>query len=200
MKNKLEKLLTSIASKVSVSAVLSWEFSSRCSNNVSPIAFLLTVVTGVNFIFYYGTTFFKISGFSNAFLAAMITTIVNVVSTLPGLYMVERLGRRKLLLFGAVVMTISQFIVGIVGATAAKERENSPKAALNAIIAFVCIFIFGFACSWGPVAWVLTGELFTLKTRAKQMSMATASNWYPPTPLLVNFSNRQGSGIGFLRL
>ena len=108
----------------------------------------------------------------------MITTIVNVVMTLPGLYMVERLGRRRLLLGGSVVMTLAQFIVGIVGATAAKGRENSPKAALNAIIAFVCIFIAGFAASWGPVAWVITGELFTLKTRAKQMSMATASNWY----------------------
>jgi MFS transporter, SP family, sugar:H+ symporter len=107
----------------------------------------------------------------------MITTIVNVVSTIPGLYLVERIGRRKLLIFGAAVMTISQFVVGIIGATAAQDRENSPKAALTSIIAFVCVFIFGFACSWGPVAWVLTGELFTLKTRAKQMSIATASNW-----------------------
>ena len=126
----------------------------------------------------------------------MITTIVNVVSTLPGLYMVERLGRRKLLLFGAIIMTISQFIVGIVGATAAKGREDSPQAALNTIIAFICIFIFGFACSWGPVAWVLTGELFTLKTRAKQMSMATASNWYRPQLQVLMI----GFGIGFLRL
>ena len=144
----------------------------------NPYLFCLTVVTGVNFIFYYGTSFFKISGFTDPFLSNMITTIVNVCMTLPGLYMVERLGRRKLLLYGAAVMTISQFIVGIVGVTAASGRENSPKAALNAIIAFVCIFIAGFAASWGPVAWILTGELFTLKTRAKQMSMATASNWY----------------------
>jgi len=74
-------------------------------------------------------------------------------------------------------MTISQFIVGIVGATAAEERENASQAALSIVIAFICVFIFGFACSWGPVAWVLTGELFTLKTRAKQMSIAAASNW-----------------------
>jgi SP family sugar:H+ symporter-like MFS transporter len=43
--------------------------------------------------------------------------------------------------------------------------------------AFVCIYIFFFACSWGPVAWVVTGELFPLKVRAKSLSMTTATNW-----------------------
>jgi SP family sugar:H+ symporter-like MFS transporter len=45
------------------------------------------------------------------------------------------------------------------------------------LIAFVCIYIFFFACSWGPVAWVVTGEIFPLKVRAKSLSMTTASNW-----------------------
>jgi hypothetical protein len=66
------------------------------------------------------------------------------------------------------------------------------KAANQALIAFVCIYIFFFACSWGPCAWVVTGEIFPLKARAKGLSMTTASNWLLnwaiaySTPYMVN--------------
>ncbi len=60
----------------------------------------LQQLTGVNFIFYYGTSFFKNSGISNPFVVQMITNSVNVASTFPGLYAVETLGRRKLLFWG----------------------------------------------------------------------------------------------------
>jgi SP family sugar:H+ symporter-like MFS transporter len=108
----------------------------------------------------------------------MITSCVNVVSTLPGLYLVEKWGRRNLLLFGAVGMAVCQFIVAITGTVAGVENQSAQKA----LVAFVCIYIFFFACSWGPVAWVVTGELFPLKVRAKSLSMTTASNW------LLNFA------------
>jgi SP family sugar:H+ symporter-like MFS transporter len=105
----------------------------------------------------------------------MITSCINVASTFPGLYLVEKWGRRRLLLFGAAGMAACQFIVAITGTVAG--IENLP--------AFVCIYIFFFACSWGPVAWVVTGEIFPLKVRAKSLSMTTATNW------LLNF------GIGY---
>jgi MFS family permease len=87
--------------------------------------------------------------------------------------MVERLGRRNLLLLGAIGMCVCQYIVAITGTVAG----TSDLAAQRAAIAFVCIYIFFFASSWGPVAWVVTGELFPLKARAKCLSMTTASNW-----------------------
>ena len=113
------------------------------------------------------------AGFKNAFIIQIITNAVNIVSTFPGLYMVERLGRRNLLLLGAVGMCVCQFIVAITGTVAGTTDLPAQRAA----IAFVCIYIFFFASSWGPVAWVVTGELFPLKTRAKCLSMTTASNW-----------------------
>ncbi|KAI9840555.1 MAG: High-affinity glucose transporter rgt2 [Sclerophora amabilis] len=155
----------------------------------------LQQLTGVNFIFYYGTQFFKNVGIEDAFLASLITNIVNVVSTFPGLYMVEKWGRRPLLMFGAVGMFVSQFIVAIVGETTDSVTAN------KVLIAFVCIYIFFFACSWGPVAWVVTGELFPLKVRAKSLSMTTATNWLfnwalaYATPYLV-----QGGGPGYANL
>lgn len=133
----------------------------------------LQQLTGVNFIFYYGTSFFKNSGISNAFIISMITSSVNTASTFPGLYMVEAWGRRPLLLFGAIGMAVCQFIVGGVGTGYGIGNLVAQKV----LIAFVCIYIFFFACSWGPVAWVVTGEIFPLKVRAKSLSMTTASNW-----------------------
>ncbi|KXS98958.1 hypothetical protein AC578_4989 [Pseudocercospora eumusae] len=133
----------------------------------------LQQLTGVNFIFYYGTQFFTNSGITNSFVVSMITSAVNVSSTFPGLYMVETWGRRNLLLFGAIGMAVCQFIVAGVGTGAGLDN----LAAQKALIAFVCIYIFFFACSWGPCAWVVTGEIFPLKVRAKSLSMTTASNW-----------------------
>jgi len=131
----------------------------------------LQQLTGINFIFYYGTTFFKSSGFSQPFFISLITNLVNVVSTFPGLYLVEKWGRRPLLLFGAIGMCVCQFIIAAVG-VAAHTVEAS-----QALIAFVCFYIFFFACSWGPIAWVVTGEIFPLKVRSKGLSITTASNW-----------------------
>ncbi|KAF2465050.1 general substrate transporter [Lindgomyces ingoldianus] len=148
----------------------------------------LQQLTGVNFIFYYGTSFFQNSGIKNPFIVTMITSAINVASTFPGLYLVETWGRRNLLLFGAVGMAVCQFIVAITGTVAGVENMSAQRA----LIAFVCIYIFFFACSWGPVAWVVTGELFPLKVRAKSLSMTTASNWLLnwaigyATPYLVN--------------
>lgn len=133
----------------------------------------LQQLTGVNFIFYYGTQYFQNAGFQNPFIIQVITNSVNVASTFPGLYMVERLGRRNLLLMGAIGMCVCQYIVAITGTVAGTTDLPAQKTA----IAFVCIYIFFFASSWGPVAWVVTGELFPLKARAKCLSMTTASNW-----------------------
>ena len=153
----------------------------------------LQQLTGVNFVFYYGTTYFQSAGFTRPFVITMITSAVNVASTFPGLYMVETWGRRNLLLFGGIGMFVCQYIVAAVGT--AEPVTN--KAAQNASIAFICIYIFFFACSWGPVAWVVTGEIFPLKIRAKGLSMTTASNWLLnwaiaySTPYLVNNSPGQ---------
>jgi SP family sugar:H+ symporter-like MFS transporter len=118
----------------------------------------LQQLTGINFIFYYGTQFFKNSGFHNSFVISLITSCVNTGSTFPGLYAIEKWGRRPVLLWGAVGMCVSQFIVAILGTTTTSQDALGNIivhniAAQKAAIAFICFYIFFFAASWGPIAW-----------------------------------------------
>ena len=127
----------------------------------------LQQLTGVNFIFYYGTQYFQNAGFSNPFIIQVITNSVNVVSTFPGLYMVEKLGRRNLLLMGAIGMCVCQYIVAIVGTVSGTTDVAAQKTA----IAFVCIYIFFFASSWGPVAWVSHYQVSSAIARANHIGL-----------------------------
>jgi sugar porter (SP) family MFS transporter len=158
----------------------------------------LQQLTGINFIFYYGTQYFKNSGISNPFIISMITSSVNTASTFPGLYAIDKWGRRPLLFWGAIGMSVCQLIVAVTGTTTTSQLPDGTIYSTNLAgqrvsIAFVCIYIFFFASTWGPIAWVVTGEIFPLKVRAKALSMTTATNWLLnwaiaySTPYLVNW-------------
>ena len=93
--------------------------------------------------------------------------------TFPGMVAVDRAGRRPLLLIGAAVMAVSQLIVAITGTVIGSGDKSGQKV----LVAFVCIFIAAFASTWGPLAWVVTSEIYPTAIRAKAMSLSTASNW-----------------------
>jgi len=145
-------------------------------------------LTGINFIFYFGTSVFQKAGIKKPFLTTIATNIVNVFMTLPGMYGIERFGRRRLLLVGAIGMCICEFLVAIIGVTISVTNASGQKA----LVALICIYIAFFASTWGPIAWVVTGEIFPLAIRAKAMSLSVASNWLfnwaiaYSTPFLVN--------------
>ncbi|KAL8708400.1 MAG: hypothetical protein Q9220_006690 [cf. Caloplaca sp. 1 TL-2023] len=129
--------------------------------------------TGVNFIFYFGTTFFNQLGtISNPFLIGLITTLVNVCSTPISFWSIERFGRRPLLIWGALGMLVCEFLVAIMG-----TAQPNSDTVVKAMIAFICIYIFFFASTWGPGAWVVIGEIFPLPIRSRGVALSTASNW-----------------------
>lgn len=145
--------------------------------------------TGVNFIFYYSTPFLQSTGaIDNTFLISLIFTLVNVCSTPISFWTVERFGRRSILIIGAFGMLVCQFLVAIIGVTVGFNKTHpdptDPDAsiannipAVNAQIAFIAIFIFFFASTWGPGAWILIGEIFPLPIRSRGVALSTASNW-----------------------
>lgn len=130
-------------------------------------------LTGINFIFYYGTTFFKSTGAGNPYIFTIASNVVNVVMTIPSFFLMERAGRRWLLIGGAFYMAICELIVASLGT----HYGNSNPSAQKALVAFVCLYVAGFAATWGPAAWVVCGEIFPTGIRAKAMSLCTASNW-----------------------
>jgi len=143
--------------------------------------------TGINFIFYFGTVFFTSLGtISNPFLISLITTLVNVCSTPISFYTIERFGRRSILFWGAIGMVVCEFICAIAG-----TASQSPSV-VKAQIALICIYIFFFASTWGPAAWVVVGEIFPIPIRSRGVALSASSNWLwnciitVITPYLVN--------------
>lgn len=169
--------------------------------------------TGVNFIFYFSATFLKSTGaIKNVFLTSMIFTIINVLSTPLSFWTVERFGRRSILLVGAGGMLVCQFLVAIIGVTSGFDKVHptptaeDPNAttpnnlsAVNAQIAFISIFIFFFASTWGPGAWVVIGEIFPLPIRSRGVGLSTASNWLWNTIIAVITPYMVGTDKGNLK-
>ncbi|KAI1826455.1 general substrate transporter [Xylaria intraflava] len=141
--------------------------------------------TGINFILYFGTQFFtQLGTISNPFLITLITALVNVVITPVSFVIVEKLGRRAILIGGGIGMIVCQFIISIVGVTAGRTELHNNNA-ISAMIAFICINIAFFAATWGPTAWVVVGEIFPLPIRSRGVGISTASNWFWNTIIAV---------------
>lgn len=152
--------------------------------------------SGINFIFYYGVNFFVATGVSESYLMSFITYAVNVVFTIPGILFVDKIGRRKLLIFGCIGMIISNYLIAIVGIYTDSVIAN------KIMLAFVCVFIACFASTWGPVVWVVTGELFNLSIRQKAVSLSASTNWIVnfvfaySTPYLIDEGTHTAAAMG----
>lgn len=157
-------------------------------------------LTGINFIFYFGTTFFQQLGtISNPFFISLVTTLVNVLSTPLSFWAIEKFGRRFLLVWGALGMIFMQFVTAIIGVTSGRPEDHD-DGAVKSMIAFICLYIFFFAVTWGPVAWVLIGELFPLPIRSRGVAISTASNWFWNTIIAVITPYMVGNSPGSANL
>ncbi|UPK94625.1 hypothetical protein LCI18_005560 [Fusarium solani-melongenae] len=134
-------------------------------------------LTGANYFFYYGTTIFQSVSISS-YKTQIILNTINFVVTFIGLYLVEHYGRRKSLIAGSIWMFISFLIFASVGHFALDRTtpQNTQSAGI-AMIVMACLFILGFATTWGPMIWTIMAEIFPSRYRAKGMALSTASNW-----------------------
>ncbi|KAK1997084.1 general substrate transporter [Colletotrichum falcatum] len=134
---------------------------------------------GCNAIIYYAPTMFSqlgISGKTSSLLATGVYGIVNTLSTLPALFLIDKVGRRPLLLCGAAGTCISLVIVGsIIGGFG--ESLQSHTSAGWAGIAFIYIYDINFSYSFAPIGWVLPSEIFNLGNRSKAMAITTSATW-----------------------
>jgi SP family sugar:H+ symporter-like MFS transporter len=112
----------------------------------------LQQLTGANYFFYYGTVIFKSTGINNSYVTQMILGGVNFGTTFIGLYVVEHFGRRRSLIFGAFWMFVCFMVFASVGHFSLDR--NDPQATPHsgkAMIVIACLFILGFATTWGPI-------------------------------------------------
>lgn len=132
-------------------------------------------LTGINVILYYAGELFGRMGFGDtntSTIFVIVNSMVNLISTFPGMYLIERMGRKKLLVIGGFVMGIAHFSVCLfVGLS----KENTAFA--WAAVFSVYVFILFFSSTWGPIVWVYQSEIFPLRIRAKATGIATFANW-----------------------
>ncbi len=137
---------------------------------------------GINVIFYYGSALWQVVGFDegDAFVISVITGVTNIVTTVVAIACVDRFGRKPLLLLGSVGMFFALGVMAWVFGTAPVNAEGLPQiggaSGMSALVAAnVYIFFFGF--SWGPVVWVLLGEMFSNRIRAAALAVSAAVQW-----------------------
>lgn len=144
------------------------------------IAFI-SQFTGINIILYYASSLWSAVGFSQSlsFAVPIGTTTIGVIMTVVGMFTIDRVGRRKLLLIGSVGMAIFLWITGFVFLNA-EQTENGLVLAQNlawlALISAHLFYIF-FCFTWGPAVWVVLGELFPNRIRTTGLGIATCANW-----------------------
>jgi MFS transporter, SP family, arabinose:H+ symporter len=131
---------------------------------------ILQQITGINTVLYYAPEIFKNAGFAtgDALLSSVYVGLINAAFTVAAILLVDKLGRKPLLLIGAAGMGLSIALVG-----AAFERKMSG----GLILAFVLAYVASFALTLGPVVWVVISEIFPTRIRGRAMSIATVLLW-----------------------
>lgn len=132
-------------------------------------------LTGANYFFYYGTTLFSAAGVGNSFITAIVLGVVNFVVTVFGVLMVDKFGRRRLLILGGIWIAVCLLVFASVGHFYLDEINLQKGGQI--MVAFSCLALVGFATTWGPLPWVVCAEIYPLQYRATAMALATASNW-----------------------
>ncbi|RJS91488.1 sugar porter family MFS transporter [Salinisphaera sp. Q1T1-3] len=136
---------------------------------------------GINVIFYYSTTLWQSVGFaeSDSFTISVIMALTNIVATFIAIALIDRLGRRQLLLIGSAIMTITLTAMALAFSQAVMRDGTLSLPGLWGPIALVAgnLYVIGFGASWGPVVWVLLAEMFPNRIRAMALGIGAAVQW-----------------------
>ncbi|XP_022862635.1 sugar carrier protein C-like [Olea europaea var. sylvestris] len=140
-------------------------------------------LTGINVVMFYAPVLFKTIGFGNnaSLMSAVISGVVNVFATLVSVAYADKWGRRTLFLEGGVQMLIFQIAVAaLIGAKFGVTGDVTllPKWFAMLVVICICIYVAGFAWSWGPLGWLYPSEIFPLEIRSAGQSINVAVNMF----------------------
>lgn len=137
---------------------------------------------GINVIFYYSSVLWRSVGFSerDSLWVTVITSVTNILTTLIAIAFVDKFGRKPLLILGSIGMTITLGTMAVLFGNAQLDAAGNPTlSGTPGIIALLAanLYVFCFGFSWGPVVWVMLGEMFNNKIRAAALSVSAAVQW-----------------------
>ena len=162
---------------------------------------------GINVIFYYSNVLWEAVGFkeSSSFTITVITSIVNILTTLVAIALIDKVGRKPLLLIGSTGMAITLATMAIIFQSAQLIDGKPHLGDVAGPIALVAanLFVVAFGMSWGPVVWVLLGEMFPNRIRAAALGLAAAAQWAANWAITVSFPQLRdvlGVAYGFYAL
>jgi SP family sugar:H+ symporter-like MFS transporter len=147
---------------------------------------------GINIIFYYGAVLWQAAGASPqaALRINLLTGGVNILATFLAIGLIDKIGRKPLLLAGSIGMALTLFTIAVVFATAGTGMEGRPVLSRPAAVIGLTaanLYIVAFGVSWGPVMWVLLGEMFPNRLRGAALAVSGATNWAANFAVTVTF-------------
>jgi MFS transporter, SP family, sugar:H+ symporter len=168
------------------------------------IGILLSVFqqfVGINVIFYYSSTLWHSVGFSEAdsFTITVVTSIVNVLVTLVAIALVDKIGRKPLLVVGSAGMAITLGLMAWCFSQATGSGATLSLPGATGMVALVAAnaYVVFFGVSWGPVVWVLLGEMFPNRIRATALAVAAAAQWLANFAITSTFPALAELGLSF---
>ncbi len=132
-------------------------------------------ITGINTVIYYAPTIFKFAGMTSASVAILASVgvgVVNVALTLAAMQLIDRVGRRPLLLVSLAGMALSLFMLGLAFSLPQLSGSLGWIAAAS-----LMVYVGSFAVGLGPVFWLVLSEIYPLRIRGRAMSVGTVANW-----------------------
>ncbi|KAF7147585.1 hypothetical protein RHSIM_Rhsim03G0163800 [Rhododendron simsii] len=136
-------------------------------------------VTGINVIAFYAPLVFRTMGIgeSASLMSSVVTGLVGTGSTFISMLIVDKLGRRVLLLVGGIQMLASQVMIGVVLATQLGDHGGVSEGYAVLVLVLICVYVAGFGWSWGPLGWLIPSEIFPLEIRSAGQSINVAVNF-----------------------
>lgn len=159
---------------------------------------------GINVVFYYSNLLWQAVGLSedDAFINTAIGGGTNLLTTFVAIALVDRIGRKPLLLFGAAGMTLSLGVMAWVFQVSVNAEGALDLTGANAFggwIALIALnlFIISFGASWGPIVWVLLGEMFSNQIRGASLAVAASAQWAANYLISATFPLMLAVSLGF---
>jgi MFS transporter, SP family, sugar:H+ symporter len=206
LKTGIDERMREIRRTVATEARSSWSDLKGPAAGLLPIVWVGIALSvfqqfvGINVIFYYSSALWQQVGFSeqDSLTITVITSVTNIVVTLIAIATVDKVGRRLLLLVGSAGMAVSLGTMAYIFATAPTENGEPALGGTAGLIALVAanLFVVFFGVSWGPVVWVLLGEMFNNRIRASALGIAAAAQWLSNFAISTTFPALADLGLG----